>query len=312
MKLVELLARELSEWPKKTVQYVQGRDGCWPLAFDGARFEGSTWILKSGQTTGSKGDVLHIDMASDYKTAQVTRAQWQAERDRQKGGEWKRHRGGWMPTGLAGMVEVKLRCGDIQRADSHALLWRHEDCDVAVNIMKYRVISQPQAEEVEMIHSQESLKRVEINLMGITEGTFTQGPISLDNEVIYPAGPEWHTDQTDGPILWRDTINELDAYIEKFTRERDALIERLASEGFALLPPVVGVVSDFSGVDMQDWRNWMAGDIVASISNCHRQFSVGSEYEIESFADKRIEITSDDAGDRNGWGVANFKFIRRP
>ena len=75
------------------------------------------------------------------------------------------------------------------------------------------------------------------------------------------------TEHMETPFKWRDEVTELNAYIEKYTRERDALIERLASEGFALIPPVVSVVSEFSGVDMNDWRNWKVGDIVSVIGD---------------------------------------------
>src|SRR3546814_3269871 len=79
----------------------------------------------------------------------VTKEQWQAERDRQKGGEWKRHRGGDKPksVGDGDMVEVSLRCGHTQTAPAGNFLWNHADCDLSVNLTKYRVISQPQADD---------------------------------------------------------------------------------------------------------------------------------------------------------------------
>lgn len=199
------------------------------------------------------------------------------ERDRQKGGEWKRHRGGKQPVADGVMVDVKLNDGT-QRDGEFAEHWEWRKEDADPRITQYRVISQPQEEEVEMIHSQESLKRVEINLMKHSAlGAIADSPA------------EAKTDYFDGPLVWRDTVNELDAYIEEFTRERDELIERLASEGFALIPPVVSVISEFSGVDMSDWRNWQKGDIVEVILENDADLPVGRTYAVK-------EIESPDYG----------------
>lgn len=186
------------------------------------------------------------------------------ERDRQKGGEWKRHRGGRQPVASDVFVEVKLRDGDAQTARAHAFLWPHNSCDTYANIMQYRVISQPQAEEVEVnIPNAKTVEAMDASDRG-------EGRKFNSAQDLYAAldiASKAKTDQIDGPILWRDTVNELDAYIEEFTRERDALIERLASEGFALIPPVVGVVSEFSGVDMSfPIKEWQVGDIVEVVS----------------------------------------------
>lgn len=119
-------------------------------------------------------------------------------------------------------------------------------------------------------------------------------------------------DQVESPFKWRDTVNELDAYIEEFTRERDALIERLASEGFALIPPVVSVMSEFSGVDMSDWRNWKAGDSVTYIHTSTSSFTDGWQYTLEEVDEDRVSIEHDDEGDANGWLTRYFKWHSRP
>lgn len=300
MKLVEILAEEMEEWPKGVTHLTQ------------SAVDREIYNAQDGKDTDSLESLEpRFDAIKSHdergKYPVVTRAQWQAERDRQNGGEWKRHRGNSQPVDEGTWVEVKLRCGDIQQGLANAFLWRHADCDVAANIMQYRVISQPQAEEVEMIHSQESLKRAEINLMGITEGTFTQGPISLDNEVIYPAGPEWHTDQIDGPIKWRDTVNELDAYIEEFTREREALINRLAEEGFALLPamnPVMGA-SDIS-IPIEQWE---IGDIVEVVSVSDQSGAPLGIFKITDIDSTDPKYELDDQYFPNH---DQMKFVRRP
>jgi hypothetical protein len=300
MKLVELLAQKLEKWADTTVCYVQDPDGCvWPCK--------ETAYRDCGQWGGDHGLIDQSDKAKhferldecdDHETAIVTKDQWQAERDRQKGGEWKRHRGGKPPVSLNTTVEVKLRCGDIYEGKAHELLWHHSDCDVAANIMQYRVISQPQAEEVK-------LSRLEARML------FSEPCI------VYPESAEAKTDQIDGPLRWRDCVSELDAYIEEFTRERESLINRLALEGFALIPAVVSVMSEFSGVDMSDWRNWRAGDIVECITSEYTgTYTEGKEYKVEwvneggfSVYDNHGGTSSCDWFDHDAEGL---KFIRRP
>lgn len=119
-------------------------------------------------------------------------------------------------------------------------------------------------------------------------------------------------DQIDGPIKWRDTVNELDAYIEKYTRERDALINRLALEGFALIPPVVSVVSEFAGVDMSDWRNWKVGDVFITDGEC-QYYTKGKEYSVHGLENDSAPIKAiDDNGDVYCLFMEEVKFIRRP
>lgn len=303
MKLVELLAKQIAEWPEGAEHAIQDDDGCFKFGAgkNPKSYGDGIWVRDIEIEHELYNGFNSSEKTSDRESAIVTREQWQAERNKQKGGEWKRHRGGKRPVPDQTQVEVKFRDGDIRQSHASDFFgWKHGELDdIRAEVMQYRVISQPQAEEVEV-------KDTTIGTLSYKVEIDT----SAATQAIDELAAKW--DQVDGPPRWRDTVNELDAYIEEFTREREALIERLASEGFALISPVVSVMSEFSGVDISDWRNWKVGDIVASISNCHRQFSVGSEYEIESVADKRIEITSDDAGDRNGWSVANFKFVRRP
>ncbi len=100
MKLVELLARELGEWPENVAAMVQERNGrchgcqSGDLFFDASDEEyNSAWYSKSCSwwpvtgteeysSTGNPGKV--IELADDYRAAIVTREQWQAERDRKQ------------------------------------------------------------------------------------------------------------------------------------------------------------------------------------------------------------------------------------
>ena len=270
---------------------MQGHDGCWPLAWTGAEFRNDEWLLKLGQTNQSYGRVLRIDLASDYKTARVTKAQWQAERDRQKCGEWKRHRGGKRPVDPSVRVECRMRNGDVEESSAGGFMWDHNGAED--DVMKYRVISQPQAEEVEVKDT-------------------TIGTLSYKISV----------DQIAGPLAWRDTIIHCQAIIEDCEREIAKNENLLALEGFSLIPamtPVAGVAD----VDMSDWRNWKRGDIVEVILPNDSGLDVGKQYTV-SYIEKpdyiggmHVNVVDETGADY--WpeddeydGRLVFKFISRP
>lgn len=291
-KLVEVLAQELKVWPEGVV-------------FFGADNDGEIRAYAKGEELAEfdfyPSEKIDLDDRSEWYGCElcpvrVTRAMWQSERDRQKGGEWKRHRGGKQPKSVSDgeMVEVRLRCGETQVSQAEDFIWNHGECDRAANIMAFRVLEKPEQEEKEVEAAE---------------------PVSIDQFVadnVAAFNSDWHFGQIDGPLKWRDGIAELEAYIEEFNRERDELIDRLASEGFALIPPVAGVVSEFTGVDMQDWRNWKVGDIVMRIYNsvCSAM-PMDEEYPVDSIdwsdEDQPIKI-----GDWYWPYVCDLKFIRRP
>jgi len=314
MKLVELLATEIAEWHEKSKYAMQDADGNIYFVKAGEpkwKEEWGQWAIGAASISMNYDQARYgenLSVSDDFKETKVTRAQWQAERDRQKGGEWKRHRGGKQPVADDVRVEVKLRDGDTQEAKACAFLWNHSDCDTYANIMQYRVISQPQAEEVEY------------------RGPFPCAPIgeavnAIEYDIEFPSGVftlEAKTDQIDGPIKWRDTINELDAYIEEFTREREALINRLAMEGFALLPAIAAVmgISDVRVVGVEDYRKWESGDLVTCKVDYNRQFTKVRQYTVTSVGETlgcgRVSVLFDDKGAANGWLANQFEFHSRP
>lgn len=92
MKLVEILAREMVEWPETTVCYTQDNDGwCIPWActpiFDGLFGE---WVGSQEARIDRSpiADGFELDVANDHATAIVTREMWEAERARIKNVEW--------------------------------------------------------------------------------------------------------------------------------------------------------------------------------------------------------------------------------
>lgn len=280
MKLVELLAKELSEWPKNVVVYFQWGNGEVFATSKGVptEYKGSMWYVVGPDIEMAYDAPMYdkmLDLSDDHDTATVNKEQWQAERDRQKGGEWKRARGvkPKYETETPQRMEVRHRDGDITKGwTSQSWNWSHNDGCPSADIMAWRIISQPQAEEVEVIP---------VHMMlgyGSNEEMVSQiGEVSPFEQVAN----ELKWGQIDGPIKWRDTVNELDAYIEEFTRERDALINRLALEGFALIPamtPVMGVAD----IDFSDWRNWKDGDIVEVVFENDADLTIGTRCVVAS------------------------------
>lgn len=262
MKLVEILATELAEWPENAEELGQCYDG--------------DLHLRRGGSTSPEYLGIFVTKCDSIADDKVTRAQWQAERDRQKGGEWKRHRAGRNQPVMAGVrVEVKLRCGDIQQGNAHEFIWLHSECDAAANIMQYRIISQQQAEDVK-------LSRLEARML------FSEPCI------IYPESTEAKTDQIDGPIKWRDTIVELEAHAEDIQREIASLHARLTDEGFSLIRQHPSIPQPELAVDMSDWRNWKAGDIVeCTYSSCDNVYTEGKHYDVDHVTSQYAKVADD-------------------
>ena len=135
MKLVEILAKEMDVWPLDAARVGQAVDGDIHVNNSDDEFIRHTGVL--------------LTRADDWNSAEINQAQWQAERDRQKGGEWKRHRGGKCPVSENSVIDVKLDTGDTMKNEV-AGNWEWSHQDIYPRITQYRVISQPQEEEVEV------------------------------------------------------------------------------------------------------------------------------------------------------------------
>ena len=81
-KLVEILARELKEWPEEAVAIAQDLDAC-AHPYDSAllEFNHGEWGGKEAEVQVSSFNVRMPERASDYSTTIVTRAEWQAAVD---------------------------------------------------------------------------------------------------------------------------------------------------------------------------------------------------------------------------------------
>lgn len=74
MKLIELLARELKEWPEGGEHVVQDDDCDVKFgAGDDPTFDGSMWMRS---TEIYRGQWIDIELADDYDTAIVTHEEW--------------------------------------------------------------------------------------------------------------------------------------------------------------------------------------------------------------------------------------------
>lgn len=335
MKLVQLLAKELKEWPEGISCIIQDGSGkictCrngFPDPYDG------DWTVCGPKSIctpvywaniGSNKHELAIDQAS----AIITKEQWQAEREKMNKPKWIRHRGGWMPVGAATIVEVRLRCGDIQKHEACEFLWRHKDCDSAANIMAYRVIEETKDQEIEEVETIDTAKAPTIEY---AFGDKYSDPNDLDWKQLGTLTYKLEIDATEAtkeidslvakwgqlesPLKWRDEIIELEAYEEEFRREREKLIRKLESEGFKLIDHMAPVYGD-QIIDFSDWRNWQAGDIVECVTYDYTGvYTNGKQYVVEWVNDDGFSVF-DDCGkgsscDWFDYESEGLKFIRRP
>ena len=296
MKLVELLAKHYDKWPEGIRQICQS-------AHD-------TELYVEPHAGYDSQDHLVDWWAEDAGLQNyVDEAQWQAERDKQKGGEWKRHRAGRkQPVPDRIKIEVKFRDGEVHTVMSDRVDWIHYGR--GSDLMQYRVISQPQAEEVEVNAYLGDSVKLEISHDGVN---FIEiGTARIDNICdLGPAEAQWQ--QSTGPLAWRDTIIHCQAIIEDCEREIERNVALLDSEGLLMQLNAKKAMQayDVPAVDMGDWRNWKEGDIV----------SVANDVDVDDGEYAIIEIEhSEYEGDMpvktsKGWPdieYATVEFIRRP
>ena len=187
---------------------------------------------------------------------------------------WIRHRGGKAPVSDDVFIDVRYRDGEIlERQEfkkSEEFLWAHHNgCS---DIMAYR-LHKP-AEQVEACSKpdpRDSAKR--------------------DSDYV----------------CWmRDRITEIDATTQALTTKRAELVQRLASEGFALIGRVVEPVEDYGNIQIGDLVSVIS---IGGFSDC-TGLSVGDIAEVTSVDnDESIKTVSG-----GSWGSIgyNYKFHSRP
>lgn len=226
MKLVQLLAKELKEWPEHggpVVAVVQDPDR---MAYVRAHGDYDEFAFSQGEWIG----VWHnqetarplSQLATDHATAIVTRADWEAEKARIAGkvdGGWKRHRGGKCPVEAGVLVDIRCRDGKVlegvQCGKSYtrtsSMFWEHSGDGAEVMAWRmHKPAEQPAPKPCE-----------------------DPAPAVLVNP-------------PDGPLEWRDRIRALDTQraeleatyqrqIGEIYGEREGLVGKLAQEGFSLI-----------------------------------------------------------------------------
>ena len=308
MKLVQLLAKELSEWPDNNLAefsalfVAQDDDGMIVTLDpeekpDADQFNGCSWSRHSW--TG--GDLI-FEVAEDHATSIITRDQWQAEREKMNKPKWIRHRGGNTTLHPGTMIEARLRSGEIQRAIAGEFLWDNSLSDHAVNIMAYRVIEETKDQEIEKVK--------DTNIGTITyklEIDATEATKEIDSLVA-----KWG--QIESPLKWRDEIIELEAYEEEFRREREKLIRKLESEGFKLIghAPAKCLLDEWEAMD---YESFCVGDTVVCIhekpDDTAAELTIGKEYRL--ILDDEQLCVIDDAGDTMRYciEIGCFKLVKR-
>ena len=299
MKLVQLLAKELKEWPDNNLAefaalfVAQDYDGVIVTLDPGenpdvAQRIGGVW--SGASWTG--GD-LKFDVAEDHKTSIVTRDQWQAEREKMNKPKWIRHRGGKCPVADGVDVTYRLRGGYVGTVQSEGLMWDHQKDES--DLMAY-YIEEAKDQEIEEVK--------DTNIGTITyklEIDATEATKEIDSLVA-----KWG--QIESPLKWRDEIIELEAYEEEFRREREKLIRKLESEGFKMIDHMAPVYGE-ALVDMDNWENWENGDVIEVINESKSSNAKPGLYMITGFESSHPKI---ELGGRYFPEYANMKFIRRP
>lgn len=336
MKLVEILAKELAEWP--------GQHGALGISQDGNRslnrLDRGVLVVDAAKCPDDCGtwpsstwtrfsSLLPNTLASDYRTAIVTRAQWEAEKMKQakpdeQEDKWIRNRGGSRPAAITDgmLIDVRYRNGDIERGlGEEQYRFTHDNGDV--DIMAWRPHKAEQQEESAQVPqlqvpaymmlgytSKEAMKEA-IGCEALEE---VAAKIAGDNTSIILPGKQYIV--TDDPRSIRDRIREIDTTVESLEEERASLIQRLEDEGFKLVRVDAKVFPKEPVADMSDWRNWKEGDLVEWIKSSAGFYTKGKHYKVEKVTGKGLTMSDDTTGG-HGWNsdkliAAAFRWNSRP
>ena len=230
MKLLQLLAKELREWPEADCE--QGPIESMSQAGDMqvSHYSGVRQVWREDVHDWSGHDYVPCsrftlpELATDHATAIVTRADWEAEKARIAGkvdGGWKRNRGrsGKCPVPAGQPTRVKCRDGAIFiRNMPERFDWKHQGTDA--DIMQY-CLHKPDEQPAPV-----SEEAIQVGIDDADAGKLTP---------IAEVKARWQGKPV-GPLEWRSRIAEIDKAHASLGSERKALIERLASVGLAIAP----------------------------------------------------------------------------
>lgn len=347
MKLVKLLAKELKEWPEGVGKVMQDFD-----------MEIRFFDLSGDQMTLL--DFYIDELASDACDeiifsgggVEITKSQWQAEREKMNKPKWIRHRGGKCPVPCGTRVETQHRNGYTctphfytQNASSDVgmnLVWGHKG-DM-MDIMAYRVIEETKDQEIEEV----KVADVKLEMMqgdswvtidrvspDFVASVFVVDPPSKGEEVkdtnigtltyklevdtssamtaLNELSAKW--DQIESPLKWRDAIIHCQAIIEDCEREIQRNVNLLDAEGLMMQKDSKKAMQYYqTDIDMSDWRNWQIGDRVCATKNFD-DADIGDELIITRLdhADEEQPIGMSTGSSATYWPEMNWvKFVSRP
>jgi len=339
MKLVDLLAKELREWPSGAKCMTQNSDASAVMlkSLD-VIYRNEIWVGADGVSIVGFRNLS--ELAADHATAIVTRADWEAEKARIAGkvdGGWKRHKGVKQPVADGVKVEIRTRGGDFEVCSADGFAWGATGNS---QIMAYRIHKPaeqpaPVSEEViqvgidaadagkltpiaEVKARIPSLK-TERALKGAREGNTAK--FSSIDELMQDLG-----EPMPQPLAWRDRIRTLDTQraeleatyqrqIGEIDGEREGLVGRLADEGFSLIEQINAGLADAKQAHegMDDWRNWKEGDLVEYIGdNDSPYYIAGVRYPVECVSQECFYLDDEDNGHHQWSHAREFKFHSRP
>lgn len=295
MKLAQLLAKELKEWPEGVTHLTQSE---------------VDYEIYDGLDGNKEDSVAPLDERfyasmshSEGQYPMVTRAQWQAEREKMNKPKWIRHRGGKCPVADDVKVLYRMRSGTItSRGEPSSILsWDHSKS--GADIMAYRVIEETKDQEIEEVKKTNFgtiTYKLEIDAAEATK--------EIDSLVA-----KWG--QLESPLKWRDAIIHCQAIIEDCEREIQRNVNLLDAEGLMMQKDSKKATQYYqTDIDMSDWRNWQIGDRVCATKNFD-DADIGDELIITRLdhADEEQPIGMSTGSSATYWPEMNWvKFVRRP
>lgn len=346
MKLVKLLAKELKEWPEGAKYACQDTEGTYEGSVFFVSNEPEHSDVSGGWSVCGVIDARYnLEVSSDAKINTVTKLQWQAEREKMNKPKWIRHRGGKCPVKAGTKVVTRYRDGVVsdwcmtrnQDTDEECLsaIWSHSGGET--DIMAYYVeeTKDQEIEEVIPKHMAFGYESKEEMVAQIGEECpFAQVASTAEKTnfgtIIYKLEIDATeaTQQIDSlvakwgqivsPLKWRDAIIHCQAIIEDCEREIERNVNLLDAEGLMMQKDSKKAMQHYApDVDMSDWRNWQAGDVIEIVANeGGHQFENGEEVIVVLLdlndIDMSVKAEYKDGSDYWWLSGKDAKFIRRP
>lgn len=287
MKLVDILARELSEWPVGASHACMTEEGLsftegGPPGWNGIRFSilhGESdvlWLLRActKETYGLQECEEHLvthgewqsaraaylltqQPAQDPQLSKIGKSMTKANKD-----GWIRHRGGKCPVEAGTLVDVRYRDGDISFSQPALMkgksdeAWAHDwgHSDSCADIVAWRP-AKTEAKEVEDSMAKigeamsETTEESEERFSGEKEAP--NDPVSLRQQ-WESLGHEIKSNEC--------SIKAIQEAIAGLIERQEAIKAELKAAGFLIYAEAEPVKVDYSK-DMSDPRNWLVGDV---------------------------------------------------